>query len=239
MEVWLQEFWTWLESSNFIYAETSGAKTGKWFLDYQSLFGGIIAAFGSAIAVWGVFKLQSRQLYLKSKSKLSLALLDLSEYANNCLWMLVCPHKALSGGPTYTISTERVPESSLEVIAELSALVRSRDAKMLRRLIEFVQVQHSRQFSNILRERRYDGALEIEVEEISDMVVQASALRLMVEHLFDYARWRDKSIPYFPENKAPDALKHDLQKHFPPEVTDNAAESAARLAHRRYHLNSA
>lgn len=218
----------WLDHIHIYFVNGGGnSAPHNWIYHYQALISGgfaLLAAGGTAFAIIkqiSVSKSQHRELvnkqYRSARAKLAVALMQLSDYAQECIAQLekAMANKDEEDNIKLEISCPNIPTSSIDALTELIALSSEDNSKKLRSVVRFFQVQHSR-----LRSTAHDLSPSQSPNKamyLSDLrhdVLDACVIQKMIGLFWDFARWKVDNVPEFKNSGLNGRLEYTINTKF-------------------------
>ena len=240
----------WLDRLHIYFVDT-GASTSpnNWLYHYQTLISGILALIAGGATVYFI-RLQIKSAkdqhaeiierqYRSTRANLPLALSELSDYAQECLFVL---DAAMSGHDEdddikVELTAPNLPGAAVRSIAELIALATEDDANKLQAVLQFIQIQHSRLQSQVrdLSPTKSPGAIVIK-QNLRHDVLDACILQKMTNYLFPFARWEVECLPDYDNSGLTGALEYLVGTKFDKQTREYVDENLVKFA--SYHFKS-
>ncbi|GAB5457048.1 MAG: hypothetical protein Hens3KO_00780 [Henriciella sp.] len=193
----------WFDNVRFFFVSSPSDEPNNFVYHYQALISGILATVAAVATIVFLDKqhrnVQKRK-HTSAISNLPIAFSNLHDYANQCLQILSDILRDHDDDVDIRV-TFRVPSLPLEAIRMITDVIETCDqqsANQLQALLRFTQVQHARLkgTQRDLSPDRPTGHLTIASNVRSD-VTDACVLRLMLDHMYPFARAKESKIPLF------------------------------------------
>lgn len=238
----------WLDRIH-IYFVGSGVRSSPDNLvyHYQTLISGFLAVAAAGFTVWvllhqvWVMQRQHEELinrqYRAARSSLSLALMDISDYAEQCVNLLsqVLSKHDEEDDIRDEVDAPPMPASALSSLSQLIALADEQDARKLQSLLIHLQIQRSRLVSRLLdiSPTRSPNSSWVK-QDLRHDVLDAFILMRMTNIMFAYARWEVDHLPEVSEESISGSYEYILGSKFDKLTEEYVAEKLPRFTVRAF-----
>lgn len=238
----------WLDRIH-IYFVDSGLRSSPNNLvyHYQTLISGFLAVGAAAITVAvllhqvRVMQKQHKELinrqYRAARSNLSLALMDISDYAEQCVNLLsqVLSEYEEDDYVRNDVTPPPLPASALSSVSQLIALADEEDARKLQSLLIHLQIQRSRLVSKLLdiSPTRSPNSYLVK-QDLRHDVLDTFILMRMTHIMFAYARWEEDHLPEVSEETISDSYEYILGSKFDKLTEEYVAKLLPRFTVRAF-----